>query len=35
VNAVRQGEDLMLGFSLPRGSYATSVLHEVMKTATP
>ena len=27
----RDGEDLMLSFALPRGSYATSVLREIMK----
>jgi tRNA pseudouridine13 synthase len=26
-----EGEDLVLCFTLPRGSYATSVLHEIMK----
>lgn len=29
----QEGGDLLLGFSLPRGSYATSVLREVMKEA--
>lgn len=33
LSAEQQGDDLLLGFSLPRGSYATSVLHEVMKTS--
>lgn len=36
VPSVRQeGEDLVLCFALPKGSYATSVLAEVMKTADP
>jgi len=36
LQATRDDRDLLLGFSLPRGSYATSVLHEVMKpTARP
>jgi tRNA pseudouridine13 synthase len=29
----QEGADLLLGFSLPRGSYATAVLREVMKEA--
>lgn len=31
--ARQEGDDLLLSFVLPKGSYATSVLHEVMKTA--
>lgn len=31
VEARREGDDLILGFSLPRGSYATAVLREIMK----
>jgi len=33
VNVTRQGCDLLLTFALPRGSFATSVLAEVMKPA--
>ncbi len=29
--AEQDGDDLLLSFGLPRGSYATSVLHEIMK----
>jgi tRNA pseudouridine13 synthase len=32
VTTATDGEDLVLGFALPRGSFATSVLREVMKT---
>jgi tRNA pseudouridine13 synthase len=28
-----EGEDLIISFVLPRGSYATSVLREIMKPA--
>jgi tRNA pseudouridine13 synthase len=31
--ARREGEDLLLEFSLPRGSYATAVLYEIVKDA--
>jgi len=31
--ARREGEDLLLEFSLPRGSYATAVLYEIIKDA--
>jgi len=34
-SVTQDGEDLVLGFCLPRGSYATSVLLEVMKTGSP
>lgn len=30
-SAAMEGSDLLLGFSLPKGSYATSVLREIMK----
>ncbi|TLM68188.1 MAG: tRNA pseudouridine(13) synthase TruD [Deltaproteobacteria bacterium] len=33
VTAAAEGDDLLLGFRLPKGSYATAVLHEVMKTS--
>jgi tRNA(Glu) U13 pseudouridine synthase TruD len=33
VTAAADGDDLVLVFRLPRGSFATAVLHEVMKTA--
>jgi tRNA pseudouridine13 synthase len=29
--ARQEGEDLIVSFSLPKGSYATSVLREIMK----
>lgn len=32
VTAEAAGEDLLVGFRLPKGSFATAVLHEVMKT---
>jgi tRNA pseudouridine13 synthase len=32
VDVTADGGDLVLAFSLPKGSYATSVLREVMKT---
>ena len=31
-SARQEGTDLFLSFSLPKGSYATSVLREIMKT---
>ncbi len=34
VTTAADGDDLLLAFRLPRGSFATAVLHEVMKTAT-
>jgi tRNA pseudouridine13 synthase len=33
VSASSAGEDLLLAFRLPKGSYATAVLHEVMKSS--
>jgi len=33
VTTAADGDDLLLAFRLPRGSFATAVLHEVMKTA--
>jgi tRNA pseudouridine13 synthase len=35
VAASSAGEDLLLAFRLPKGSYATAVLHEVMKGSIP
>jgi len=34
VSTAAAGADLLLSFRLPKGSFATAVLHEVMKTPT-